>query len=91
MTPPSTLTASGTQLAGEREPDRLRHRDARLLLRLVGARTEVRRRHDLLQLEQRRVGARLLGEDVDARARAPDPREPPGQRLPRRRCHRGPR
>ena len=55
----------GHQVAGEREPDRPRDRDARLLLGLVGAGTEVRGGDDVLELEQRRVGARLAGVDVE--------------------------
>ena len=53
------------QLAGQREPHRPGDRDAGLLLRLVGGGAEVRGGDDVLELEERRVGARLLGEDVE--------------------------
>ena len=54
------------ELAGEREPDGPGDRDAGLLLRLVRGGAEVRGDDDLVVLEQRGVGARLAGEDVDA-------------------------
>ena len=56
------------ELAAERQPDRLGDRDAGLLLRLVGGRAEVRGGDDVLELEQRRVGARLVREHVEAGA-----------------------
>ena len=55
----------GDQLAAERQPHRPGDRDAGLLLRLVGGGAEVRRGDDVLELEERAVGARLLGEDVE--------------------------
>ncbi len=61
----------GHQLARQREPHRPGHRDAGLLLGLVGRGAQVRRRDDVLQLEQRAVGARLLGEHVEAGGRDP--------------------
>ena len=61
----------GDELAAEREPHRPGDGDAGLLLRLVGRGAEVRGDDDGLELEQRRVGARLLGEDVDAGAGDP--------------------
>ena len=59
------------QLAAEREPHRLGDGDAGLLLRLVGGGAEVRGGHDVLELEQRAVGARLAGEDVETGGRDP--------------------
>ena len=59
----------GHQLAGEREPHRAGDRDPGLLLGLVGGGAEVRRGDDVLELEERRVGARLLGEHVEAGGR----------------------
>ena len=56
----------GHQLAGQREPDRPGDRDAGLLLRLVGRGAEVRRGHDVVELEERAVGARLGREHVEA-------------------------
>ena len=50
----------GHQLAGEREAHRAGDRDAGLLLGLVGGGAEVGGGDDVLQLEERRVGARLL-------------------------------
>ena len=78
----------GHQLAGEREAHRPRDRDAGLLLRLVGAGAEVRRRDDVLELEQRRVGARLAGVDVEPGGGDPALLERGVQRAPRRRCRR---
>ena len=49
----------------------MRDRDAGLLLRLVGRRAEVRGGDDVVELEQRRVGARLAGEHVEAGAGEP--------------------
>ena len=56
----------GHQLAAQGEPDRAGDGDAGLLLRLVGRRAEVGRGDDVLELEERAVGARLAGEDVEA-------------------------
>ena len=53
------------QLPAERQPDRARDRHPGLLLRLLGGGAEVRGGHDVLELEQRAVGARLLGEHVE--------------------------
>ena len=61
----------GHELAREREAHRLRDRDARLLLRLVGRRTEVRRDDDVRQREQRRLARRLRHEHVEAGAGDP--------------------
>ena len=55
----------GDQLTGEGEADRARDGDAGLLLRLVGRGAEVGRGDDVLELEQRAVGARLRGEHVE--------------------------
>ena len=55
----------GHELAGQREPDRAGDRDAGLLLRLVGGGAEVRRGHDVVELEERAVGARLGREHVE--------------------------
>ena len=56
----------GHQLAAQREPDRAGHGDAGLLLGLVGGRAEVGGGDDVLELEERAVGARLAGEHVEA-------------------------
>ena len=61
----------GHQLTGQGEPHRAGDRDAGLLLRLVGGGAQVRGGHDVVELEQRGVGARLLGEDVEAGAGDP--------------------
>ena len=71
ITPPWTLTASGTSSPDEREPHRPRDRDAGLLLRLVGGGAQVRGGDDVLELEERAVGARLLGEHVEPGGRDP--------------------
>ncbi len=66
ITPPETLTASGTSSpASARRTERATATPG-LLLGLVGGRPEVRRNDDGLELEQRRLGGRLGGEDVDA-------------------------
>ena len=54
------------QLARERQPHGPGDRDAGLLLGLVGRGAEVRGGDDVLELEEGRVGARLLGEHVEA-------------------------
>ena len=54
------------QLAGEGEPHRPGDGDTGLLLRLVGGRAEVRGGDDLVELEERGVGAGLLGVHVEA-------------------------
>ena len=59
------------QLAGQRQAHRPGDRDARLLLRLVGGGAQVRGGHDVVELEERGVGARLLGVHVQARAGDP--------------------
>ena len=60
------------QVALERELDRARDRDARLLLRFVGRRAQVRGDDDVRQAEQpvrgAALGRRLAREDVEARA-----------------------
>ena len=56
------------QLAGEREAHRAGDRDARLLLRLVRGGAEVRGADDLVELEERGVGAGLLRVHVEAGA-----------------------
>ena len=56
------------EVAAEREAHRPRHGDTGLLLGLVGRRAEVGRHDDRLVGEERAVGARLLGEHVDAGA-----------------------
>ena len=71
----------GHQLAGEREPHRPGDRDAGLLLGLVGGGAEVRGGDDVLELEERGVGARLLGEDVEAGGGDPAVLEGVVQRL----------
>ena len=71
----------GHQLTGEREPDRPGHRDAGLLLGLVGGGAEVGGGDDVLELEQRAVGARLGGEDVEPGAGDPAGLEGVVQRL----------
>ena len=76
------------QLAGERQADRTGDRDARLLLRLVGAGPQVRGGDDGVQREQRAVRARLLGVDVQARAGDPAVLRARAAARPRRRCHR---
>ena len=63
----------GDQLAAEGQPHRLRDRDAGLLLGLVGAGAEVRGGDDVLELEERAVGAGLAREDVEARRRRSGP------------------
>ena len=55
----------GDQLAGQREPHRPRDGDAGLLLGLVGRGAEVGGGDDVLELEQRAVGAGLGGEHVE--------------------------
>ena len=55
----------GHELTGEREAHRPGDRDAGLLLGLVGRGAEVRGGDDVLELEERAVGARLLGEHVE--------------------------
>ena len=77
------------QLAGEREAHRAGDRDAGLLLRLVGGGAQVRGGDDLVELEQRGVGARLLGVDVEAGAGDPALLERAWPAPPRRRCRRG--
>ena len=59
------------EVAAEREAHRPRDGDAGLLLGLVGRGAEVRRDDDRLVREERAVGARLGGEDVDAGAGDP--------------------
>ena len=68
MTPPCDVDRVGDELAGEREAHRPGDGDAGLLLGLVGGGAEVRGDHDVVELEQRGVGAGLLGEDVEAGA-----------------------
>ncbi len=79
----------GDQLAGQGQPHRPGDRDAGLLLRLVGAGAQVRRGDDRVELEQRRVGARLLGVDVEAGAGDPALLEGGVRARPRRRSRRG--
>jgi len=55
----------GHQLTGQGEPHRAGDGDAGLLLRLVGGRPEVRRGHDVVELEEGAVRARLLAEDIE--------------------------
>ncbi len=54
------------ELAGQRQPHRPGDRDAGPLLGLVGRGAEVGRDDDVVQLEERGVGAGLLGVDVEA-------------------------
>ena len=61
----------GHELAGEGQAHRPGHRDAGLLLRLVGRGAEVRGDDDVLEGEERRVGGRLVGEDVEPGAGDP--------------------
>jgi hypothetical protein len=56
----------GHELPGEREAHAGGHVGARPVLRLGRRGTEVRGHHDLGKFEQRAVGARLGGEDVEA-------------------------
>ena len=56
------------ELAGERQLDHRGDRVAGLVLRLAGARAEVRRDDDGVELEQRRLGHRLGREHVERRA-----------------------
>ena len=72
MTPPGDVDRVGHQLAGERQPHRPGHGDAGLLLRLVGARRpRCGVTTTLSKSNSGRVGARLLGEDVEAGAGDP--------------------
>jgi hypothetical protein len=56
----------GYELALQRQLHALGDREAGLVLCLMRRGAEVRRGHDVVELEQRRVGARLLGEHVHA-------------------------
>ena len=71
----------GDQLPRERQLHRPRHRHPGLLLRLFGAGAEVRGDDHVGEGEQRRVGTRLGGEDVDAGAADPTIGERAGERL----------
>ena len=55
----------GDQFPRQREADRLGHRDTGLLLRLCGGCAQMRRGDDVVEREQRAVGARLGGIDVE--------------------------
>ena len=55
------------EVAGQGQQDGLGDVDARAILRLLGGGAQVRRHDGLRQLEQRGVGARLRGVDVEAR------------------------
>ena len=59
------------ELAAQREHDLLGDGLARLVLRLDRGRAEVRRDHDVVELEQRRLGGGLVREHVERGARDP--------------------
>ena len=62
--PAGDVDGVGHELTCQRQPHRARHGDPGSLLRLRGGRAEVRGDDDVVELEQRAVGARLGGEDV---------------------------
>ena len=79
IAPPETFTASGTRSPPSASRTDRATDDAGLLLGLLGRGAEVRRHDDRLELEERRLGGRLLGEDVETGAGHPTVADRVGQ------------